>query len=166
MNFEHLIEINDPKNPLLAHLSRAQLWVGLLLRAEYPQRVVIGLDQCRILEKTPDGLKRELHFGHWVIRDTARFMPQQRVIYDVEATASSPASQLCMTIEEPEAGRLFLRFTYTDQGSHPDTALEDFTAAHVRQAYVQADLDTVAAIRAWGREGLLDLPQNHADLNA
>lgn len=166
MNFEHLVEINDPVNPLVPHLSRAQLWAGLVLRAERPQEVVIGLDECRVLERRPGFMRRELRFGHWLLKDTVRLMALERVIYDVEATEVSPPSQLCMAIEEPETDRLFLRFTYSDQGSHPDTTLEDFMAAHVRQAYEQADLDTVSAIRVWWREGALDAAIKAAQCNA
>ena len=34
MKFEHLIEINDPLNPLIDTLSLEQVWRGLVLRAE------------------------------------------------------------------------------------------------------------------------------------
>ena len=37
MKFEHLVEINDPMNPLLDTLTREQLWHGLVLRAEQPK---------------------------------------------------------------------------------------------------------------------------------
>jgi hypothetical protein len=36
LNFEHLIQINDPLNPLLENMTRDQLWEGLVLRAEQP----------------------------------------------------------------------------------------------------------------------------------
>ena len=36
MNFEHLIQINDPENPLAPPLTREQLWQGLSHRIENP----------------------------------------------------------------------------------------------------------------------------------
>lgn len=42
MNFEHLIQINDPSNPLVESLTREQLWEDLVLRAEQPQLFVLG----------------------------------------------------------------------------------------------------------------------------
>jgi len=33
MRFEHLVQINDPLQPLLTEVSRAQLWHGLARRA-------------------------------------------------------------------------------------------------------------------------------------
>lgn len=158
MNFEHLIEINDPNNPLIESLSRAQLWQGLVLRAEKPQEVMIGLDECRIVERGEDWLKRELRFGQWLVRDEVRLLPLDRVIYQVPASESTPARQLCMAIEEPAPEHLFVRFTYSDQVGQAEPApseLEEFTAGHLKQAYIQSDRDTVTAIRRWADEGVL-----------
>ena len=45
MNFEHLIQINDPLNPFVESMTREQVWQGIVLRAEQPQLFVIGLDR-------------------------------------------------------------------------------------------------------------------------
>ncbi len=62
MNFEHLIQINNPLNPLVDSLTREQLWEGLVLRTEQPQLFVLGLDSCAILAREGDTMERELHF--------------------------------------------------------------------------------------------------------
>ena len=49
MNFEHLIAINDPGNPLIPPLSREQLWEGLLHRIENPLPFLPGLESCAIV---------------------------------------------------------------------------------------------------------------------
>ena len=49
MNFEHLIQINDPENPLVAPLTRDQLWLGLNHRIENPVPFLPGLESCTIL---------------------------------------------------------------------------------------------------------------------
>lgn len=51
VNFEHLIQINAD-DPAVPHLTREQLWEGLVLRAEQPQLFVIGLDRCVVRERT------------------------------------------------------------------------------------------------------------------
>ena len=51
MNFEHLIQINDPLNPFVESMTREQVWEGLVLRVEQPQLFVIGLDRCVILSR-------------------------------------------------------------------------------------------------------------------
>ena len=53
MKFEHLIEINDPLNPLIDSLTREQLWRGLVLHAESPKLFVPHLDECDIVEREP-----------------------------------------------------------------------------------------------------------------
>ena len=69
MNFEHLIQINDPLNPFVDSMTREQLWEGLVLRAEQPQLFVIGLDSCTILSREGNVLERELHYGQATVRD-------------------------------------------------------------------------------------------------
>ena len=48
MKFNHLIQINDPLNPLIDSLTREQLWRGLVLRAESPRLFMPHLDDCRL----------------------------------------------------------------------------------------------------------------------
>jgi hypothetical protein len=56
LNFEHLVQINDPLNPFVDTMTRDQLWEGLVLRAEQPQLFVLGLDTCTILSRTDSTL--------------------------------------------------------------------------------------------------------------
>lgn len=151
MNFEHLIEINDPLNPLIEPLSRNQLWQGLVLRAEQPELSVIGLDACVVLARSEGYLKRELRFGSLRIQDEVRFAPMQHVTYDIMACELFAASRLCMAIEEPQPGWLFVRFTYTSLNPDEDEMVRD----HLKQAYIQADNDTVAVIRELAQLGKL-----------
>ena len=113
MNFEHLIQINDPLNPFVESMTREQLWEGLVLRAEQPQLFVIGLDSCTILSREGDVLERELHYGQATrarSRDADGRAPSVR--YDILPTADYVGGSLTMTIEQPDELQLFLRFTY------------------------------------------------------
>ena len=47
MRFEHLIEINDPLNPLAEILSREQVWSGLMHRVDEPTLFLPGLTGWR-----------------------------------------------------------------------------------------------------------------------
>lgn len=151
MNFEHLIEINDPGNPLLDPMSRNQLWQGLVLRAESPELSVMGLDACVMLDKRENYLHRELRFGHLRVQDKVVFTPMQEVQYDVLATEAFPASRLVMRIEEPYSGRLFIRFIYSSEQEQT----EDMIRGHLEQAYLESDNDTVAVIRELCKLGKL-----------
>src|SRR4051812_26486251 len=114
MKFEHLIEINDPLNPLIDTLTRAQLWRGLVLRAEAPMQFVPHLDACMLGERSDECLQRTLRYGELVIEDTVWFTPQQQLRYEVAAQGEISASSLVVTIEEPSADTLFVRFAYDD----------------------------------------------------
>ena len=152
MKFSHLIQINDPLNPLIDPLSRAQLWRGLVLRAENPLLFVMALDGFEIVERGENALARKLHFGKLTLRDRVSFSPMQQVRYDIEAAADSPAATLVMTIEEPEAEQLFLRFDYETVHGAAAAPIDEFYSGFAKQAYIEADIDTVSTIRRLAME--------------
>lgn len=155
MHFEHLVEINDPLNPLL-DLNRDQLWRGLVMRAEAPKLFVPWLDECTLLAREDAILHRELRYDALHIRDQVTFMPQQSVRYDVPEQGDIPKSSLVVTIEEPQPGALFVRFAYDDGKSEDD--MDAFYNEFRRSAYQEADIDTIKVIRQLADEGRLGLP--------
>ncbi|MCA1247755.1 SRPBCC family protein [Massilia sp. MS-15] len=156
MKFEHLIQINDPLNPLADTLSVEQLWRGLVLRAESPTLFVPHLDECTIGERSSGSFKRRLRYGDLVVDDVVHLTPLQQVRYEVPAQGEIAASSLLMRIEAPAEGVLLVRFCYDDgQGEHTDPAnamYDDFK----RSAYQEADIDTVRILRQLAEEGKLD----------
>lgn len=149
MNFEHLIQINDPLNPLVLPMTREQLWEGLVLRAEQPQLFVIGLDSCTILSREGNTLERELHYGHATVRDRVTLTPNENVRYDILATAEYVGGSLTMTIEQPDGLQLFLRFEYRTTLPTADTEDDRQTSEIVKSAYRESDIDTVRLIRQY-----------------
>ncbi|MDO8298586.1 SRPBCC family protein [Lacisediminimonas sp.] len=162
MRFSHLVEINDPQNPLITPLTRDQLWRGLVLRAEMPKRFVPWLDQCIITARTQTSIERALHYGETVIRDSVTFEAPDRIGFHVPRQGDIPDARLTMTIEQPFEGGLFVRFEYADGGDDAvDTAestdqqmVNDFR----RSAYQESDIDTIRTIREMAADGLLDAP--------
>lgn len=156
MKFEHLVEINDPMNPLIDTLTREQLWRGLVLRAEQPTMFIPHLDHCEILERGAGTMKRRLTFGELVIEDQVHLTPLQEVRYEVPAQGEIAASNLRMIIEAPTNAMLLVRFCYDDgHGEHTDPAnamYDDFK----KSAYQEADVDTVRILRQMAGEGKLD----------
>ena len=156
MKFEHLIQINDPLNPLIDTLSIEQLWRGLVLRAESPTMFVPHLDECTIGDRTSGSFARRLRYGDLVIDDVVHMTPLQEVRYEVPAQGEIAPSSLRMIIEAPSEGMLLVRFCYDDgQGEHTDPAnamYDDFK----RSAYQEADIDTVRILRQLAGEGKLD----------
>lgn len=152
MKFGHLIEVNDPLNPLIEPLSREQLWRGLVLRAENPLLFVLALDRFEILERGESALVRVLHFGSLSLRDRVSFSPMNQVRYEIEATEDSPSATLVMSIEEPAPGRLFVRFDYETLQGDAGAPVDALYSSLAKQAYVKADIDTISTIRRLASE--------------
>ena len=154
MKFEHLIQINDPENPLVESMTRDQLWQGLLHRVENPVPFLPGLESCTILERAADTLLRELDFGPAVIQDQVTVAPMHSVRFDILPSETHPGGSLTISIEEPESGYLFLRFAYqTTLATNPNSE-ERAYIEYVKSAYHQSDVDCVRIIRTLAAGGL------------
>ena len=151
MYFEHLIEINNPLNPLIEPLSVEQVWQGLMYRVEEPTVFLPGLERCTILSRQGDRVERELHFG---VRDTVTFRYLEWVCFESLATSEHAGGRLTIRFDQPAAEHLYLRFTY-------ETTLPDGMEAgegvqvseYVKAAYRESDLDTVRIIRLIAANG-------------
>jgi hypothetical protein len=153
MHFHHLVQINDPLDPRTEPLTREQLWLGLVARAERPEVFLLGMDECRILGRTDHSLDRQLRFGQLVIHDRVSFDPPEQVHYQVEPYGQVAGASLVMRIEEPQPGQLFLRFEYRlhTAGMADDAEVDEYR----KSAWREADIDTVRMIRQLAASGLL-----------
>ncbi len=156
MKFEHLIEINDPLNPLIDAISRAQLWRGLVLRADSPKLFVPHLDECVIDERDDTSFRRRLRYGELVIVDRVHLAPPHQVRYEVMAQKDISASSLTMTIEAPTADTLFVRFQYDDGHDAATDAANAMYDEFRKSAYQEADIDTIRIVREMAAQGQLD----------
>lgn len=154
MNFEHLIAINDPGNPLLVSLSRQQVWDGLLHRVKNPLPFLPGLEACTILQREAETLLRELDFGAARIRDRVTLLNGEWVRFDIEPGEQHAGGSLTIRIEEPAPGHLFLRFTYGTTFSASASEEDRAYAEYIKSAYQQSDIDCVRIIRTLAAEGL------------
>jgi hypothetical protein len=152
LRFEHLVQINDPHDPRVAPLTRAQLWRGLVLRAEFPGTFVPWLDACEIERESEGVMVRTLTFGAQVVKERVRFDPQRSVDYQV--LDSEAHYHLVMRIESRDPGELFLRFVY--EAESPDHREGSPLAGAINEAYRFADIDTVFRIRQLAASGVLD----------
>ena len=147
LKYEHLVEVNDPANPLVRRLGRDELWFGLLCRVEDPRAFLPGLERCEVLARTDDTVRRRLHFGGAVIDDRVTLVPLQSVCFETEANAEHVGGSLTISIEEPQDDVFFLRFAYAT-GLAEGAASEDARyVEYVKSAYRESDLDTMRVIR-------------------
>ncbi|MBC7684571.1 MAG: DUF1857 family protein [Bdellovibrionales bacterium] len=156
MKFEHLIEINDPLNPLIDTISRDQLWRALVLRADSPKLFVPHLDECTIDERDSGSFRRRLRYGELVIEDRVILTPLQEVRYEVAAQGDISASSLTMTIETPSEHTMYVRFKYDDGHDAATDAANAMYDEFRKSAYQEADIDTVRVLRELAAEGRLD----------
>ncbi|GHD63223.1 SRPBCC family protein [Jeongeupia chitinilytica] len=158
MRFEHLIEVNDANNPAVVALTTTQLWNGLMLRVEAPQRFLEHIERVAVLERGGDWLLREVDFGQFTVRDRIMLAPHARIRFDTEASDQHQGGSLLITIESPEEGHLFLRFVYdTPVPEHDPNASEGETnyVAYLKAAYRQMDIEMMRQIREWAVLGQL-----------
>jgi hypothetical protein len=146
MRFEHIIVVNDLLNPLVEPLSLEQLWSGLVGSLENPVRFLPGLDEARVTARVADGFRRELHFGHAVIRDRVRLVPQERLEVSSEPTPEVPALTRTLTIEEPVEGEYVVRFVY-ERRPEGHAPVEPAYLQVLEDAWIAADIDLIAQIR-------------------
>jgi hypothetical protein len=78
-----------------------------------------------------------------------------RIRQDIEAAGDVPAATLVTTIETPDSGQLFVRFEYETRPVEGAPAADEMTQGFVKQAYVEADKDSIRTIRRLVAEGKL-----------
>lgn len=156
MIFEHLIEINDPLNPLIDTISREQLWRGLVLRAESPKTFVPHLDECTIGERDSGAFTRRLRYGDLVIEDRVLLKPMEEVRVEVPAQGEISASSLSMKIEAPTEGVLLVRFRYDDGHAPSQDDVSKMYDEFKKSAYEESDIDTIRVLRELAAKGMLD----------
>jgi hypothetical protein len=154
MHFVHIIEINDPRNPLLDVLTRDQLWRGLVRRAERPQEFLPQLVDCVIVMRGATTMARELNFGNFTVRDRVRLMPMEQISFVTDAGPTLSESRLVITIEQFGGDHLQLRFTYDTARQRIDNAeMEDQYDRFIQSAYLQTDIDSIKIIRSLVQAG-------------
>lgn len=154
MHFVHIIEINDPHSPLIAALTREQVWRGLLWRVERPMDFLPQLNGCLIMMRGDSTLVRELDFGAFIVRDRVRLTPQEQLTFDTEAAPNVRAGRLRIAIETPIDDQLQLRFTYDVERERTDDAeVEAQYDRFIQSAYLQADIDSVKTMRTLLAQG-------------
>lgn len=154
LRFAHLVQINDPRNPMVAPMSRRQLWQALVLRAEAPQLFLPWVDEIAVRQRPDGSLERQLRFGDYQVRDQVRFDEEESVEYTVLEEERPSSFSLTMRIEEPAPGELFVRFLYAAHSAehHAASPLGDL----IKAAYKQADEETIVRVRQLVASGVLE----------
>jgi hypothetical protein len=144
------IAANPPGEEIV--LDQAQLWQGLLWKAEFAQLFVKPILDCRVIERFDDGILREI--DHETSPELTEVL-YERIFYEPQTKMTflrlngSVLGQIVNEILPDENGGLALRFGFTlalEGAAHggPEEAayLEKFS-----QGYIVAVEATLAAVR-------------------
>lgn len=154
MHFEHLIEINSALLTTTPAFTRDELWRGLMVRVFEPEAFPLGPDGCEWREDPQSGvIERSVRFGALQISDSVRLDPMRSIVFDAAARADMAPLRLTITVEEPVAGALLLRFVYQSLAAAP--AEEAAYEAFRHSAWLENDRDMVRTLRLWLQQGRL-----------
>jgi hypothetical protein len=154
MRFEHIIEVNSPKATLqgvIQPFTRAQLWQGLMLRVQTPQRFPNGPETCDWQERAPGVIARTLRFGPHEMHDVVELQAPERLRFTPEAHGDTVPIALTISIEEPQAGQMVLRFVYAALAEQ--SAEEAYYNDYRHSAWLHNDRDMVQSLRQWLEDG-------------
>lgn len=151
LEFQHIIQINDPEESSIPCLSRDQLWEGLVFRTKYPGHFNAALS-ARLDNVSHAGFVRYLRFGTGELRDEVVLLEGEEIRTSTAGVAQQMFAESVTRIEEPLPGHLFVRFMYRrDSGNEPGGLDVD---EYLKAAYVQNDRDAIALLRRFLAEGL------------
>jgi hypothetical protein len=148
----HTIPVNT-KEP---RLNRAQIWQGLLLKAENPVPFLDAMSACTVIERGENWLLRDFTLRDEDMQERVTFEPQERVTF--VRTKSSAMGTILNEIVELEDGDMGLRFTFTlsVEGLADGSEAESEFAERMSRSYFQGVGSTLAEIRRQVRAGELD----------
>src|SRR2546423_10391581 len=62
-------------------LSRSEVWKGLVMKADNALPFVPGMAKCDVIERTPNGLLRDIVFRGEDAREKITFYPEEKVVF-------------------------------------------------------------------------------------
>lgn len=151
LEFEHIIQVNDLTDNEISVLSRDQLWDGLVLRARRPDKFVPSLT-VYTEELAFDEFERTIEVGGSRFVERVLVYPEGKIHTETLEEIEQISAQSVTQIEEPEAGFLFVRFTYRRELEIEDDTMD--VGEHLKSAYLQTDQDAIAQIRVLAESGL------------
>lgn len=135
-------------------LSRDQLWLGLVLKAENPVPFLAAMSACEIVDRGENWLLRNITLRGEEMQERVTFEPEERVLF--VRTKGSALGSILNEIVETDAGDLALRFTFnlTVDGLEDGSPEEAAFADRMSQSYFAGVDSTLAEIRRRVAAGL------------
>lgn len=136
-------------------LTRAQVWRGLVMKAENAVPFVAAMSVCLVLERDENQLVREVVLRGERLRERVTFYPERMVTF--ERLSGNAMGTILNEIAEDERGGLCLRFAFTleVESLAPGSAEEKEFAKAMEADYLTTMSATVKTIRHLVKEGRL-----------
>jgi len=152
LEFEHLIQINDPKQRHIPVVSTEDLWAGLVLRAKYPGQFNSAISS-RLEQITDSSFIRYIAVADTELRDEVRLQHLQEISTRIEVPEATKVdgknpgfqAESLTRIEEPEPGYLFVRFMYRRDSANEPGGMD--VDEYLKSAYVLNDREAITTIR-------------------
>jgi len=143
----------EPGEPIL---SAPDIWRGLVMKAEDPVPFVKPITACTILERTGNGLVREIVHKGETLRERITYDVGRSVTF-VRETGTERGTIINEIVDDPTDG-LLLRFAFKleIEGMKPGSPEETAFAKSMENDYVPAVQATIMQIRRLMREGKIE----------
>lgn len=150
----HTMPVNTEK----PSLNQAQIWQGLLLKAENPVPFLDAMSACTIIDRGDNWLLRNFILRGEEMQERVTFEPKNRVTF--ERTKSSAMGTILNEIVTLDDGNMGLRFTFTlDVDGLVDGSREETEfAERMSRSYFQGVGSTLAEIRRQVESGEMNTP--------
>lgn len=127
-------------------LSRSEIWKGLVMKAENALPFVPGMAKCDVVERTDNGLIRDIVFRGEDAREKITFYPEEKVVF---LRLSGNVDGFIVNEILGDNNDLRLRFSFALQlvDAPSDSADEQEFRALMEREYLRAVDATLAAIR-------------------
>ncbi len=148
------VAVNQGLAPGAPHLSRHQVWQGLVMKARNASEFVSAITRCVVLEEYADGLLREADAMGDTFRERITFYPERAVVFN---RLSGEADGLIVNEIHGDGQEMRVRFTFALQLKAFETGSpgEADVAQKMAPTYVKAIEATLAATRALVLQGRL-----------
>ena len=149
------VSVNRGRGAGEPELSRAQVWEGLKKKANNALAFVAAMSKCEVIERTENGLVRDVEARGQAARERITLYPGKKVVF---LRLSGPADGLIVNeiLDGPD-GDLPLRFSFALQLVDVDSGsprAQEFGAVMERDRAAAVDT-TLAAIRQAVKAGQL-----------
>lgn len=75
------VAVNEGRTAGQPRLTRAQVWQGLVMKADNALPFVPGMAKCDVVERTANGLVRDIVFRGEDAREKITFYPEKKVVF-------------------------------------------------------------------------------------